>query len=391
MEAVAQLRSRLEKLETYLKADPSNDSLLMDAFRTALQCSEWERAAVYLRHGQSLQTRRLQWALCEAEMWLAQNDLLQARVHLESLALMGDAPAEFRLAVAHDLGFIAFREGNFADCAAQLAPFLDADTEAAHVAPSPLTQQMWLRALHRTGELERACRWAKLTEAKGCFGPQCASIASLIALDASDIANAQRWAAMALQQLSEQDRPLEALVTQASLALAAGDAAQGEQFALAALQISPADGRAWSAQAFAQMLAGQFNPALQSFAKALATMPGHIGTWHGQGWTQIQLGDLNAALLSFETALALDRNFAESHGGLAVVLARQGNVVKAKEHIERAERLDKSNVSGRYAKSILSGEAADVQSLQRLAQRLLGDRPAPFGGSIADLLQRKSQ
>lgn len=382
----SEARIRLDRLDNYLKADPSNEALLLDAFQAALASSQWNRAADYLRRGQSLQSQSLKWALNESEFWLAQSLWPRARAHLEGLLNVGDAPPEFRLAVAHNLGFIAFQEGDFATCVSRLAGHLEADSQFV---VSPVTQQMWLRALHRTGELERACRWASLVEASGKLSPQGASIASLIALDAEQVASAQRWSDLALRQLSEQDRPLEALATRASLALAANDAAAGQKYALAALRISPTDGRAWSVLAFAQLLTGQLQAASQSFMKALTTMPQHIGTWHGQGWTQILLHDLDAALASFEAALALDRNFAESHGGLAVVLAMQDKVVLAQDHIARAERLDKSNLTGRYARSILNGEARDAQALQRLAQHLLADKPALFGGSIADVVKRK--
>lgn len=381
------VRSHLGNLDRYLKTDPENDTLLMDAFAVALGLSEWDCAADYLRRGQSLQSQPLQWALRSTELSLAQKQWAKARAELLSLADLPNVPPGFGLTVAHNLGLVAIVEGDFARCVSHLASYLEAGMEASPV-PSAATQQLWLRALHRTGELGRACQWALKVEATHGLSPQVASVASLIALDASEIASAQRWSTLALQQLTDQDRPLEALVTKASLALAVNNAADGQKFVLAALKISPSDGRAWSVQAFVQLLTGQFVLARQSFANALATMPQHIGTWHGQGWTEIQLGDLDAALVSFETALALDRNFAESHGGLAVVFALQGNTLQANEQIELAERLDRSNVTGRYARSILSGEAKDAEAMQRLAQRLLSAKPALFGGSIADLVKR---
>ncbi len=380
-------RNHLDNLDRYLTADPGNDALLLDAFAVALSNSEWDRAADYLRRGQSLESQPWQWALRATEFWMAQELWSKARAELERLADLHSAPPGFGLTIAHNLGLVAFEESDFAACIAHLALYLEAATDGS-IAQSPITQQLWLRALHRTGELERACRWTEKNEAGHGLSPQAASVASLIALDASEVACAQRWSTLALQQLTDQDRPLEALVTKASLALAANNAVEGQRFALAALQISPSDGRAWSVQAFVQLLAGQLKPARQSFANALAAMPQHIGTWHGQGWTDIQLGDLDAALVSFEAALALDRNFAESHGGLAVVLALQGHAAQANDHIERAERLDKSNLTGRYARSILSGEAKDAEAMQRLAQRLLADKPALFGGSIAEAVKR---
>ena len=113
-------------------------------------------------------------------------------------------------------------------------------------------------------------------------------------------------------------------------------------------------------------------------------MPGHIGTWHGQGWAQLLDHDLEAAQKSFGTALEMDRNFSESHGGLAVVLALRKQDVLARQHAEKALRLDKNNLSGRYAQALLNGEVKDTVAIRKLAQRLLAGREAQAGVSIPD-------
>jgi tetratricopeptide (TPR) repeat protein len=136
---------------------------------------------------------------------------------------------------------------------------------------------------------------------------------------------------------------------------------------------------------FAALLANDLPGARAAFLKAVAAMPQHIGTWHGLGWTQIVQGDLAAAHSSFNTALALDRNFAESHGGLAVVLALQSKREMAAEHAELALRLDRANLSGRYAQALLSGEVKDASEVQRFARRLLGGRVGPLGGDMGDI------
>lgn len=151
--------------------------------------------------------------------------------------------------------------------------------------------------------------------------------------------------------------------------LARQDAAQARTQARAALQISPRDGRAWSAHAMADLLAGDLPTALAHFDNALATMPGHIGTCHGKAWAQLLSSDLPGAQRSFTSALDLDRNFAESHGGLAVAL--QVRTEEALQHIERALRLDAFNLSGRHAQAIFGGEIRDLESFQVLAKRLL--------------------
>jgi tetratricopeptide (TPR) repeat protein len=383
-------RARLDRLEGFLRADPNNASLLADAFQTALQSAEWERAQFHVSHGKALHPEDLQWPLREGDLLLAQQRFGEAKDLLEPLLQTPNAAPAFLDAVLHNMAYADFQQGDFVVCVQRLAERLDVARLAAEDGqqqPAPALaamQILWLRALHRTGEIDRAVAWTKA--AATVVTPAAAGVASLAALDAGDVAAAGQWSALALQHAGAQDRPMEALVTQASLALAARNATGARALAGQALQLNDKDGRAWSALAFADLLAAQPKPARDHFALALTYMPGHIGTWHGQGWTDLLLRDLDAALISFQTALELDRNFAESHGGLAVVLALKGMRAEAEEHIERAARLDRANLSGRYAQAILSGEVSDMQALQRLAKRLLGDRAAPLGGAMYDSL-----
>jgi tetratricopeptide (TPR) repeat protein len=387
------LRQRLDRLEGFLREDPSNGVLLIDAFETALSCGEWERARVHLQHGQTLGAEPLAWRLREGDFWLAQQRYDEALGVLEALAKTPEPPAGFAEVLLHNLAFIEFRRGRFAECIDRLAPTLEAlagpaaDTGAHPLAATRALQQLWLRAMHHDGQLDRAMAWTRAAEQQRALDAQAAGVASLIAIDASDLAAAQRWSGASLSSDSPSDHPVEALVAQASLALAARDAKLAAQLADVALQRQPGDGRAWSTRGFAALLGGDLAAARGAFDKAVSAMASHIGTWHGLGWTQILQGDLAGARASFETALALDRNFAESHGGLAVVLARQSLRQEAAEHAELALRLDKSNLSGRYAQALLSGEVKDANDLQRFARRLFGGRAGPLGDDMADLFR----
>lgn len=388
---LAAVRQRLGRLEGFLRADPSNGALLIDAFETALSCGEWERARFHLQHGQTLKSEPLAWQLREGDFWLAQQRYDEALGVLEALEETPVPPIGFAEVLLHNLAFIAFRRGQYADCVARLAPTLEASAEGTSqpgnlpVAATRALQQLWLRALHHDNQIDRAMTWAHAAEQRGVLDAQAAGVASLIAIDASDFGAAQRWSGFSLGNDAPADHPVEALVAQASVALAARDAVRAGQLADAALQRQPGDGRAWSTRGFAALLAGDLAAAYSAFRQATSAMAAHIGTWHGLGWTQILQGDLAGARASFDTALALDRNFAESHGGLAVVLAMQSLRQEAEEHSELALRLDKSNLSGRYAQALLSGEVKDARDLQRFARRVFGGRVAPLGGDMADL------
>jgi len=399
--SVSAALTRLDRLEAYLGSDPGNSLLLADAFETALSCGQWDRAAFHLRHGQALQVDALSWRLKEGDLLLAQGRYAEARAALKALeGVEGVDPAlaGFRSVVLHNIGYIEFRQGRYASCVAELAGYMEdfAGTGQAFsrgdgtgiALQERLLQQLWLRSLHRTGELERACAWARAIEKLGGLDAPAAGIASLVAIDANDLAMAQHWVAAALRLAESEDppRPLpaEVFVTQLTLALGTRKPDDAIAWADKALQFNEEDGRAWSGRAFAQLLKGDLRSARQDFVRALQSMPGHIGTWHGQGWAQLLDHDLEAAQKSFGTALEMDRNFSESHGGLAVVLALRKQDVLARQHAEKALRLDKNNLSGRYAQALLNGEVKDTVAIRKLAQRLLAGREAQAGVSIPD-------
>ena len=384
MENASQALQKLDRLEGYLRQDSSNLPLLADAFRTALLCSQWERAEFHLRHAQALQPQSQAWALREADLHLAQADYARATEVLQALQAMPAQPPEFADAVLHNLAFIQLQSNGPAACVDLLRARMESPQAPA---PQPALARLWLRALHHSRQPEQATDWARAFEARNLLVSSVAGPASLAALDANCMAEAQRWSNLALQHAEADDAPIEALVTQSSLALASSNAPQAQAAAEAALRINPQDGRAWSALAFASLLAGQFPTARQQFAQALSAMPQHIGTWHGQGWTQIVQQDLEGAKRSFESALALDRNFAESHGGIAVVCAFKQEKAEADVYIERALRLDPSSLSGRFAQAILQGNLNDPESQKRLVHRLLNTQAGPLGGSMLDLVR----
>lgn len=376
-------QQRLARLEGFLQQDPGNANLRADTFYAALQCGEWQRAGAQLEWARTAQPGEAAWALREGDWLIAQKRYPEARNFLEHLRTQAAGSAPLERVIEQNLGFIAFSEGRFADAIAQLKPLTDDTGEA----PSASLQQLWLRALHRVGDVAGACDWAARAEARGQLDAGAAGIAALAAIDLADFAAAQRWCRVAE---SAGVANMEALVARSSIALAVPDANTARQLAMQATEINARDGRAWSARAFAELLAGDLAAARASFDQALAFMPQHIGTWHGQGWVQVLQRDGAGARASFEHALQLDRNFAESHGGLAVALAMQGDAAAAREHIALAQRLDRASLSSRYAEAILSGEAQDAQAIQRLAHRLLGARAAPLGGTMGESLPGSS-
>jgi Flp pilus assembly protein TadD len=127
----------------------------------------------------------------------------------------------------------------------------------------------------------------------------------------------------------------------------------------------------------------EFAQARAQFSRASTLMPGHIGTWHGLGWSCLLLQDLPAALVAFQQALALDPAFAESQGAVGLALWQSGRQHEAEPHLARADRLDRSNVTGRYARALAVGMLQERDAVRELAMRLL-DRPGVFGPRLSD-------
>lgn len=370
--------ARLVRLEQYLREDPNNLPLLEDAYQAACAAGEWERARFHLRHAAALGVTGPAVEFRESRIDLALHDWTSACKRLEALQAAGGLPVEADEAIAHDLVYAAFRQGDFVRAREALAPRLT-------TLPAPAALQvLWLRVLHHAGDLDGAVAWSRERMTAQTLAVEAAGVASLAALDLGQLDLARSWATAAL---GEDDQRLEPLVTLGTIALAERNPARAESLLRQALTVHTEDGRAWSALGFVHLLEMQFDDALFDFHRAVQNMPGHVGTWNGLGWTNIVRRDIGAAENAFARAVELDRNFGESHGGLAVAYAMQGKRDAAEAAISRANGLDKGNLASHYAQAILNGDARDTETIRRLAMRLLARREGPAGGTMADWIQ----
>lgn len=373
---------RLDRLESFLREDPNNTTLLADAFHTALEAGEHARAEFHLRHAQALGADGHVWTLHEAHWLMAQGRDDEAADALRDLMLADGVPHEVQRAATHDVSLIALRRGDFIGARLQIESLIAQSGTDAPLAPA--YQVLWLRILHRMTDIDGAMQWAMGRAASSQLAPDAAGVASLIALDAAQYKLSLDWAELALVH---NPTHIEALVARASIALAERAPARARQWLQVALSRNPNDGRAWSTLGFADLLDQKLSLARADFDRAVLTMSSHIGTWHGMAWTALLQHDLPGADRALEMALALDRNFAESHGAMAVLRVLQGRREEAQASIDIARRLERGNFSAQYAQALINGEANDPQSVRRLAERMFAHQAAPLGGTIKDLLK----
>lgn len=353
----------LAQLDRYLAADPANQGLLVRAFETALHGGELDAANRYLSAGEAGGTEALAWALRRAHLFMAGRNWQAARETLSQLRLTPEAPSELLAAIDQDLALIDLHLGEPELAADRLMPWIDSGAR-----PTSTLQALWLRAMHRAARLDEGMRALARWQGAGWLEPEAAGVGALLALDADDLPRSDQLSQLALAKLPRQT---EALIASGSVALGRRDANSARAALIGALTNQPADGRTLSTLAFADMLAGELHEARKRFEQALVAMPPHLGTWQGLGWCCLLLGDLDGADTAFEESLGRDRNFAEGHGGKAVVQARRGQSQAARHSIAVALKLDQNCMSARYAEAVLNGQDRDLDHLNALASQLL--------------------
>ncbi|NML42935.1 tetratricopeptide repeat protein [Ramlibacter sp. G-1-2-2] len=369
--------ARLGQLQAWLAEDPDNPALLADACDSAIAAGAHEEAQAHLATASRLRLDPAAWSFRQARLCIARRELERAAELLQQLAATeGEHPV-----LAHDFAYVRLLQGDAETCRSLLEPWLTRDC-----APQPLEaiQALWLRAMHASGLVEDAWSWLQQQEAArlpaGLRG-----VASLLAVDAEDFAAARTLAEAALAV-----HPMhpEALVARATVALAEQQVESARGWLAQALQANSDDGRTWSMLGLASLQAREFALAQAQLERAVQALPRHIGSWHALGWACLLQQDLPGAHQAFAQALALDRNFAESHGAVGLVLALRGHREAAQGQLALAARLDPRNVTGRFAQALLRGEIGDAARLQALAHRLL-DRPGFFGGKLRDSMPKR--
>lgn len=384
-----QTLTRLEQLEKFLLVDPTNLKLRRDTFDAALQMRNWERAAHHLGVAQD-QVRtseqahaRLEWALKEGDFWLAQREWLQAKAVLHALSEQPGAPQSFNDAVLHNLAYIELSQNDATACVNRLAPRLEASVQPQPIELPPAggkLQQLWLRALHSSGQTARALQWAQAAQQVQRLDVLAAAVASTIALDEEALDLALQWSGAALRHWEETSStqvrqqggahpPLEALVTQAWLALTQRDGARASDLAQRALQVQPNEARAWSAWGYAGLLLGQPPAQVEShFQQAVVLQPDVLDHWSGLAWAQLAQQHTAVAIESLRKALALDAEFAETHGTLALAHAVQGERELATQYLASAKQLDPQCQSAQHAQYLLDHPDAALSLHKTLSE-----------------------
>jgi tetratricopeptide (TPR) repeat protein len=365
--SIDEVRQRLQKREQFLSMDPNNPQLLAEVID------------LHLLLGQAGQAQQAVTAALEAfpddpyfrfrqgHVWIAQGRWEDAAALLSTLTAVLIDPA-----VSHNLAYAWFRLGQYARARETLAPLVQ-DGKAA-----PDSVVLYLRCLHHLREIREALRVAELRLAT-LTDPQFLGATALLYLDDGQLDAARR---LSRQAAAAPQRPIESWIVDGTLALADGELDAARRSFEGALALQPQDGRSWSGLGMVSLVQQDLPRAQEQLQRAASYLPEHIGTFHALAWCHLLSGDLAAAEQAFEHALATDRNFGESHGGLAVVYAMQRKTMLAEQAIRRANGLDAGGLSARFAQMILDGDVPDQDAFRQVARDAVSART----GNVAQKL-----
>lgn len=191
---------------------------------------------------------------------------------------------------------------------------------------------------------------------------------------------------LATQALALQPNQVDALLAKASYSVVLQQMDNAKPVIDQLLLIQPHSGRALSILGQIQFFEFNTNAAINTFTQAVKFMPNHIGTWHLLAWSYFIQAQWQQATEAFESALLLDRNFAESHGGLAVMAATQGDHGKAEQLAKVALRLNPQSFAGLYARSLIAGQSGQQDKATLIVEGILAKSSHLSGLSYRQLV-----
>lgn len=362
---------RLERLLGFLERDPANLPLLADAAGAAFDDRAFDLSAELIDRYGRISAPPVALRNLAGLVALARRDFAGAETQFAALMADGhdEPPVRFNLAWARAMQ--DDHEGALA--------LLDEQVAAVSHRAAALKVQM----LHHLGRFEEALACGRdLAERFPDNQPLMGALAT-VAMDADE-------AELAIHYAQRAGDNAEGLAVQGMFVLNDGDPAASLAMFDRALALSPANPRAWVGKGLGLLAAGDPLAGAEAIDRGAEMFGDHLGSWIASGWAHFAGGDLGAARARFEHALALDPNFAESHGGLAVLALLDGRVEEARRHSDIALRLDRQSLGGALSKSMLLEQGGDPQAAERIRALALSTPVGPRGETIAQALSQFS-
>jgi tetratricopeptide (TPR) repeat protein len=377
--ANSELSARFERLSSFLSQDPDNINLFHDWFEQGLQLGAFDQISVKL--DQLIQNLPSDASLifAKTKLLIAKGDFNQAIELCNSLIENGI----INTGVIYNKCWSQLNAGQHQEIIDQAS---DLDKYVSEYPPILL---VLARAYHHLGDMEQAITIVDRFISLMPDSPEAHGLKSMLMLDLGQYDGAKASADRSLE-LNPYNH--EALITLSSVALTQQDPDEALKHLEANQKVMQQSGRMMLNYGQVLMLNMQFDQAEDALKQAVNLMPEHIGTWHALAWVQLVLDKVSDAKRCFERAMDIDRNFADSHGGLAIIAICEGDLDAADKRTKTAIRLDPMSASGRYAESLLLEKRGNPEEAKKRVTEMLtstmGVDGKPITQHIAKAVQR---
>jgi tetratricopeptide (TPR) repeat protein len=358
---------RWQNLIQLLPHDPENLILISDIAEAAFAAGQLQTASEMISRYLATADLPLPLVNLEGMIALRMGDLDMAATAFDTLLAAGveDPSVRYNRAWVHALQN---------DHEAALA-LLDDDSVAVTERAAALKVQM----LHHLGQIEEALTAGQAMVARFPGNDSLLGALSVAAMDADDMALARHYAGQA------KGGP-DALTTRGLLALNDHNPADSLRLFDAALALHPDAPRAWIGKGLGLVATGDTQGAAQALRKGAEIFGDHLGSWIALGWAQFMGRDLAGARQTFQHALVIDDNFAETHGGLAVLDVAAGNLDAAARRADIALRLDRNCFGAMLAKMLLSEAKGNSAAAQRIWDKAMTIPVGAEGQTLAQAM-----
>lgn len=375
VDSTTEWNQRVAQLRAFFAMDPANIPLACDLFDALVGAGEVAQAiallgglSVELRTDAAIRFRQSRAALMQGRY----SDAVDV-----SRGLIDEGHENS--ALWHDL---AFAQLCLRDVVSARATLEDAE---ARFDDSVELAIVAARVAMMDGDFELALRHLDRAQA---IGPQHAAVQGVRSLALLDAGQADAAYSAAMACLASFPDQHEALLVAGTVALWRQDVAEADAHYARALERLPNSGRCLSGLGQVRMLQNRLEDTRELLLRATVAMPDHIGTWHALAWVDLLRGDIDKAEASYQHAYDLDRNFADSHGGLALVHVLRGRNDEAELAIRRALRLNPQCPTALYAQTLLLEVTGQGEDAMRLLGGLVQPVGLPDGMDLAEFSRR---
>lgn len=370
----AQTEQQIDQYESYAEADPDNYLIWLKLGDLHHNVSQFERAAACYERCLTLSPDNAVVRGRLASLLISQHRFAEAEAQLRAVLESGEADP----ALIHNLGLTLFYQKRWPEAESRFRKALDAGLH------SPSTLSYLCRTLHHQARLDDAisiCQdWIAATNSSDSH-----AYLALLEMDRGNMAQAQ---ALAAKVLATSPEDVNAANVLGSAALERQEIDKAAEHFRRAVGHESDNGRSWLGLGLTQLYRGQHDEAITSLERATQLMPTSSGTVVALGWAHVSKHDFTRAEREFRRAIEVDRNFAETHGGLAVALAFQRKHEEAKTAAQRARRLDPNGFGAAFAHTILMTARGQEERATAMLSELLQRPPAPGHKPLIEQIQQ---